>query len=166
MHVLMVILAAVAMSGHQDAYIISVGNNSTLSGATVADIVDVHKRMPGQYIWVRRGGCEYVIADDATRRQALALFAPQRALEPEQEAVGREERRLDREADWLEDKEGRLTPAEKQRLAELREQLRVVARRERELDEREERLERDAERQFWPLIDTAIRSGQARPLTR
>ena len=44
--------------------------------------------------------------------------------------------------------------------------MKGVARRERELDERAQELEREAERRFWLLIDDAICSGLAKPLTR
>lgn len=166
MRIFTILFATVAMFGHKDAYIIKTDDNTSISGASVDQIVAVHKRLPAQSIWVRRGGREYVIVDDKTHRQVLALFEPQMALEPEQEAVGREEAQLDREADRLEDKDEALTAAEKRRLSELRARLKEVSRRERDLDEKEEALEREAERQFWPLIDSAIRSGMAKPLTR
>ena len=165
MRLFTIIFATVAMFSHKDAYVISIGNNSTISGASVREIEAAVKRFPGKSIWVKRGGREYVIVDETTQRQVLALFAPQRALEPEQEAVNREESRLDHEIDELEDQD-RLTAAEKDRLSELRAQMKVVSRRERELDKREQELEREAERQFWSLIDGAIRSGLAKPLTR
>lgn len=165
MRMLWIVLATVAMFSHKDAYVISTGNNSTLSGASVEELVAVRKRIPARSIWVRRGGHEYVIVDETVRRRALALFAPQMALESEQEAVGREEAALDREADRLEDLDTR-TEAQKQRLRDLHAQLKVVSRREKELDEREEELERQAERQLWPLLDEAIRSGLAKPPTR
>lgn len=159
------LFATVAMFGHRDAYVISTGDSATLSGSTVDELVSVHKRMPANSIWVRRGGREYVIVDQTVRRRALALFAPQMALEPEQEAVGREEAELDHEADYLSDLD-RLTEAQHRRLEELHGRLRVVSRRERELDEREQELERQAERAFWPLVDEAIKSGVAKRFTR
>ena len=167
MRIFTILFATVAMFGHKDAYVIKTSdNNTTISGANVDEIVTVHKRLPARAIWVRRGGREYVIVDDKTHRQVLAAFAPQQALEPEQEAVGREEARLDRQADRLADKDEPLTAAEKRQLSELRARLKEVSRRERELDEQEEALEREAERQFWSLIDATIRSGLAKPLTR
>jgi predicted ribosome quality control (RQC) complex YloA/Tae2 family protein len=162
---LITLFATVAMASPRDAYVISLGNYSTISGASVRDIELAVKRMPDKGIWVRRGGREYVIVDEKTQRQTLAVFAPQRALVPEQKAVSREESRLDDQIDELEDQD-RLTAAERERLSELRARMKVVARRERELDKREEELDREAERQFWMLINDAIRSGLARPLTR
>ena len=129
------------------------------------DLLTVRKRIPANSIWVRRNGREYVIVDQGVRRRALALFAPQMALEPEQEEVGREEAELDHEADYLSDL-NRLTEAQHRRLEDLHARLRVVSRREKELDEREQELERQAERAFWPLIDEAIKAGFAKRLTR
>jgi len=166
---LLLIAVAVAMLGassRKDSYIISIGHQTTISGTTVEQLVSVTKRLSGRYVWIRRGGREYLITDDTTLARAQALFADATALAPEQEAVGREERRLDREADRLEDKDERLTAAEHERLDELHEQLREVARRERELDEKQEALEREAERGFWTLMDESIRSGAAKPLSR
>jgi hypothetical protein len=167
---LMLIAAAAAMlatGSRKDSYIISLGHYNTISGANVDQIVAVTKRMNDRrYVWVRRDGREYLITDDTTLARAQALFADQMALAPDQEAVGREERRLDHEADRLEDKDERLTAAEKDRLAELHEQLRALAKREKELDDKEEALEREAERGFWSLVDSAIRSGVAKPLAR
>lgn len=165
MRFFILLFATIALFGHKDSYIISNGDNATLSSGSVDEIVAVHKRMPAKSIWVRRGGREYVIVDETVRRRAMALFAPQMALEPEQEAVGREEAVLDREADRLSDLD-RLTEAQQRRLEELHARLRVVSRREKELDEKEEALEQQAERDFWPLIDEAIQSGLARRLTR
>jgi bla regulator protein blaR1 len=166
---LMLIAAAMAMlatRSHQDAYIISIGDDTTISGASVDQIVSVHERFKGRYVWVRRGGRDYLITDETTLQRAQALFAAQRALAPDQEAVSREESRLDHEADALEDKEEPLTVAEAKRLDELHAQLRVVAQREKELDRKEEALEREAERGFWSLVDQAIRAGVAKPLAR
>jgi hypothetical protein len=166
---LMLIAAAVAMLGassRKDSYIISIGHQTTISGTNVEQLVSITKRFSGRYVWVRRGGREYLITDDTTLSRAQALFAEQLALAPEQEAVGREESRLDREADRLEDKDERLTAAEHQRLDEQHDQLRDVARRERELDRKEEALEREAERGLWELVDDAIHDGIAKPLTR
>jgi hypothetical protein len=165
MRLFTIIFATVSMFSHKDAYVISTGNNSAISGASVREIVAAVKRLPDKGIWVKRGGREYVIVDETTEQQVLALFAPQRALAPEQEAVSREESRLDDQIDALEDRD-HLTAAEERRLSELRAQMRVVSRRERELDEKEQELEREAERQFWSLIDGAIRSKVAKPLTR
>ncbi|PYQ26541.1 MAG: hypothetical protein DMF56_24285 [Acidobacteria bacterium] len=159
------LFATAAVGSPRDAYVISIGNYSTISGASVRDIEAAVKRIPNKGIWVRRDGREYVIVDEKTQRQTLAVFSPQMALQPEQRAVGREESRLDDQIDELQDQDHR-TAAEEQRLSELRARMKVVARRERELDQKEQELEREAELRFWMLIDDAIRSGLAKPLTR
>ena len=166
---LLLVAAAVAMLGassRKDSYIISIGHQTTISGSSVDQIVSVTKRFNGRYVWIRRGGREYLITDETMLSRAQALFAEEMALAPRQEAVSREESRLDREADQLEDKDERLTQVEEKRLTELREQLRDVERRERELDRKEQALEREAERGFWELVDDAIRDGVAKPLSR
>jgi hypothetical protein len=163
----LLLVAAVALMGssaRKDAYIISAGDNITYNAdSSVDNLQSIRKRMSGRYIWVRRGGQEYVIRDEATIGRVETLFAPMAALAPEQAEVGRGEARLDRATDRLEDK-GHLAPEEKQRLRELREQQHTVRQRERELDEREEALERVAERAFWNEIDSAIRAGTAKPI--
>ncbi len=166
---LMLIAAAVMMlaaSSRRDAYIISIRGNTTISGANVEQLVAMQKRLNGgRYVWVRRAGREYLITDDTTVSRTQALFADEMALAPEQEAVSREESRLDHEADRLEDKDA-LTPAEEKRLEELRLQLRAVAKREKQLDQKQEALEREAERGLWLLVDEAVRAGIAKPLAR
>jgi hypothetical protein len=164
MHALLAVLATIAMLGHRDAYVISTGDNHTFN-ASIPELVTIQKRIPAKSIWVRRSGREYVIVDETMQRRALALFEPEMALRPEQDAVGSEERKLDHEIDRLEDK-GDLTAAEERRLSELHARMKVVARRERALDEKEEELEREAERQLWPLLDEAIRDGLAKPMSR
>ena len=170
---LMLIAAAALMlatGSRKDAYILSIGPGlTTISGSNVEQIVRVSRRFSGRYVWVNRGGREYIINDETTIAQAQALFAEEMALAPEQERVNREESRLDHEVDRLEDRDedgAPLTAAEKNRLADLREQLRAVARREREIDRKQEALEREAERGLWQLVDEAIRAGVAKPLGR
>jgi len=152
-----------ASDARRDAYIISTGDNVTYRAAfSLEQMQAVRKRITGRYIWVQRGRQEYVIRDEATIRRVETFFAPVDALAPEQEAVGREERTLDHEADRLSDKDS-LSAVEKTRLRELRDRLRVVSQRERALDNKEEELEREAERSLWAEIDSAIDAGTAKP---
>ena len=166
---LLIVMAALSMlasSPRKDAYILSTGDNMTFNAATdLQEFLSLRKRINGRYIWVRRGGREYVIRDETTILRAEALFVPEGRLSPEQTALGREESKLDKEADRLEDKDS-LTAAEERRLDELRARLRVVEERQNELDEKQEELERQEERAFWPLVDSAIRAGLAKALTR
>src|SRR5947207_738600 len=112
MHTLFIVAATImlASGGHKDAYIISNGNNSNIS--TSVDVLQaVLKRIPDRSIWARRGGREYLIVDETLVLRAEALFAPEMALGPEQDAIGREEEKLDHEIDNLEDASN-LTAAE------------------------------------------------------
>jgi predicted RNase H-like nuclease (RuvC/YqgF family) len=157
------VVALMGSSARPDAYIISTGDNLTYKAASSIDQLQAtRKRLTGRYMWVRRGGLEYVIRDEATIARVEAFFARVDALGPEQEAVSREEAKLDHEADRLSDKD-RLSPAEETRLRELHERLRVMSQRERELDRKDEELEREAERALWTEVDSAIGDGTAKP---
>ena len=148
--VLLAVAAAMLMgsSARRDAYIISAGDNLTYRSASSLDEFEVmQKRITGRYMWVRRGGQEYVIRDEATIARIEGLFASVDALRPEQKTVSDEERKLDREADELSDQD-HLSRAEETRLSELRDRLRAISQRERELDRKEDELERVAERAF------------------
>jgi chromosome segregation ATPase len=157
------VVALMGSGARHDAYIISSGDNLTYrAGSNLDEFEAMRTRITGRYVWVRRDGREYVIRDERTINRLQTFFAPVEALAPEQKAIGREEAKLDREADRLSDKD-RLSAAEETRLRELRERLRTVSRRERELDRKEEELEREAERAFWTEVDAAIDTGTAKP---
>lgn len=80
---------------HGDAYVLSIGNSTTISNASLDEVVGVQARRAGGFLWFRRAGREYVIEDPATLKEARDLFAPMRALEPEQEALRLREEALD-----------------------------------------------------------------------
>jgi hypothetical protein len=115
----------------------------------------------GPYLWVRLGSREWLIRDEALLREAVALWAPIDALRPEQDALGAEEARLDKRIDAIEDGKAKAEPGE---LARLRERETVVSRRQRELDERSEAMEKVVEAKLRDLIDAAIRDGRAKEL--
>ena len=76
----------------------------------------MREKRAGDFLWFRRAGKTYLIEDAATLRQAHELFAPLRALEPEQEDLRRrqeelseKEEELDRQQDRLETQMERLT---------------------------------------------------------
>src|ERR1044072_9101032 len=151
-----VAVALMGSSAARDAYVLSTGDNNTFRAASSLDEFQVvQKQLSGRYLWVRRDGRQYVLRDEATIGRVNRLFAPIDLLRPQLHAVGREEAKLDRETDRLSDKD-RTSPAERERLAELRGQLRAIERREKELDDRQEELERVAERALWAEIDAAI----------
>lgn len=161
---LFVATAAFAKSG--DAYILSVGPGPGVTllttGISIEDAVSLRKHYGRDFLWVRRSGREYLIRDASFLARAHDLFAPLRALEPEQEAVSKEERALDHEIDHLEDDADHKDRTVRERLRVAREKERVVAARERELDEREEALEKVAEDALWRMVDQSIRNGTAK----
>jgi hypothetical protein len=164
---LMLIAVAATMlaaSARKDAYIVSVGSQNMIAGASVKDIEASAKRFDGRYVWLRRGGREYVITDETLVVRAEALFAPQAALGVQQSALGREESQIDSEESRLDD--APRSAARDQRLAEIHARQRRIEERERELDRKEEQLEREAESAFWRMVDAAIRAGQARSAQR
>jgi chromosome segregation ATPase len=59
----------------------------------------------GDFLWFRRAGKAYRINDPATLSEARALFAPLRALEPEQEDLRRREEALDEKEQDLDRRE-------------------------------------------------------------
>jgi len=143
-----------------DAYMLHVGKTDvTMTSTTIDDLVRIHRRLgDGSYLWVRLSGREWVIRDEALLRQAEALWAPVEALKPEQHAIGEEERKLDKRLDAIEDGKAKAAPGE---LAQLRDRYAVISHRERELDQREEALEKVIEAQLHDLVEKAIRDGRA-----
>jgi len=184
MKALLLAVGAVALlaSSPRDAYIPS-GPESRISlstGAEIRQIRAIQARFGGDFLWVRRHGNAYLIRDAVLVQRAHSFFVPVSALSSAQEAVGREEAKLDHEeerleaiTDWASDSENRTKSAKDDRsrestlreteakLVEVRAKQREVSQRERELDQREEALEREAERKLWQLVDDAIRSGAA-----
>lgn len=154
----------------RDAYALHEGDTRiTISGDTSLDSVrELNQTFSGDFLWVRRGGKEFLIRDEILLDRVRALFAPQRALGPEQATVAREEAALDHEEDDLDDDVAQaILPAHRQdclrhtRLGEIHTRQEEISRRESELDRREEELDRQAEAALWPLVDDAIRDGLA-----
>lgn len=143
-----------------DAYILKAGNTDvTRTSSTIKELVAVtHRLGDPPYLWVRLGSHEYLIRDESVLREAVTLWAPVEAMKPEQREVSAEEERLDKRIDAIEDHKATAAPGE---LEELRARDKVVSRRERELDEREEALEKVIEVRLRQLVDEAIRSGRA-----
>jgi hypothetical protein len=69
-----------------------------------------------------------------------------------------EERRLDQRIDAIEDGEATGASGE---LEQLRARDKIVSRRQRELDEREEAMEKVVEARLRQVIEDAIRGGRA-----
>jgi hypothetical protein len=157
--------AAVA-HGPEDAYILSFGNSMTVSSVSTDEYESLRGKRTADFLWFRRAGKAYLVEDPAVLKEARALFAPLRRLDPErdelrrrQEALDDKEQELDREeeeldrrldADGGEDDEdddvtapSALSAADRQELeremSEIRGRQREVEAADREL----ERVERD-----------------------
>lgn len=99
-----------------DAYVLTIGNDSLSTNFDFDSYERMRAKHAGDFLWARRGGVGYLIEDPATLREAQELFAPLRALEPEQkdlsrrqEALSEREEALDREQDALDSEVDRLT---------------------------------------------------------
>lgn len=176
-------------SSGPDAYILSQGENSFSTNLSLEALGAARARLSGDFMWIRRGGKIYQIRDAKTLREAQALFAPLRQLDPEHEALARrqsllneEQEALDREQEKIEQELDRLTEEEKnperaaarqaneRRRRDLEAKVRALESKERELDQiersidaREDALEKRAEEKLWRLIDESITRGIARP---
>jgi hypothetical protein len=177
-----------------DSYILSEGDTSWCTSASVNDILAVQGRISGRFLWARRAGTEYVVREPGTVDQALALFAPLRLDEPEREELRRKQARLDAERDALENQQQTIEEdlesatdeddrtdrsaeraAERRslekrqqeveaRLAKLTEREADLEAEERAVDARDEAREAEVETELWRLIDQSITSGVARPV--
>src|SRR5258705_11330943 len=91
-------VATSAVAKTRDAYILSVGPGPGVmlltTGIDIEDAVSRRQHYGHDFLWVRRNGHDYLIRDANFLARADALFAPQRALEPEQQAGAKEERAL------------------------------------------------------------------------
>jgi len=158
-------LTTAAAWQRRDAYVLHSGksNITMMGGMTIDALVALHKRLGEDtpYLWARIAGREYLIRDEAFLRQADALWAPVRALKPEEKALSAEEKRLDDRIDAIEDGEAKAAPGELER---LRARNRAVSQRMRELDERSEALEKGVEAKLQEMIEQAIRDGRAKTL--
>jgi hypothetical protein len=159
----LLVLTTAAAWRRGDAYMLHTGKTDvTMTGGsmTVSELPALRRRLgDASYLWVRLGTREWLIRDEALLREATTLWAPIQALEPEQHELGEEERRLDRRIDAIEDGKAKGEPGE---LARLRERYRVIDRRERELDQRSEAMEKVVEAKLRELVDEAIRDGRAK----
>jgi hypothetical protein len=150
-------------SGIRDAYILAMGDTRITfsSGTDLEDIRAARKRYRGDFLWVRRHGERWMIDNEDWVDRAVAFFAAERSLAPEQEEVHRLQADLDQEEEQLDDKSD---AASRARLEEIHRRQEEAGKREAELDRREEELERVAEAKLWLLVDDAIRQGVARRL--
>jgi multidrug efflux pump subunit AcrA (membrane-fusion protein) len=177
-----------------DSYILSEGDASWCTSASVKDILAVQGRISGRFLWVRRAGREYLVREPGTLDQAFSLFASLRLDEPEREQLRHNQARLDAERDALESQQQAIEEdleagtdeddrtdrsaeraAERRslekrqeevhaRLAKLDEREAELEAEERVVDARDEAREAEVEAGLWRLIDQSIASGVARPV--
>lgn len=187
-------LLAVPNPPGTDGYILAIGDQWTSGDMDLDDLVRMRGREAGDFLWFRRGGKTYRVVDAATLGKAQSLFAPMRALEPEFDALRRNERKLDAREDELDreeelidqdledldaDEEAGLAidpnerrnlesrrEAVRERMRDLEKEQRALESVERKLDQREEALETESEAKLWKLIDETIASGVAKPVAR
>lgn len=178
-------------SRHADAYILSRDDQFISTNVSLLQIESVRSGFPGDFLWGRRAGKQFMIRDERTLEEAQRLFDSLRQLDPEretlrrrqerlgseQEALEREEETLDRELDALDEGEHRApAPARsdlERRRSELSSKMRALEARERDidadessLDRRSDALEEKAETALWRLIDRALSQGLGRPVGR
>jgi len=91
--------------GREDAYILSFGNSMTVSSVSIEEYENLRGRRPADFLWFRRGGKAYLVEDPATLKEARALFAPLRALDPEREELRRRQEALDEQDQELDQRE-------------------------------------------------------------
>jgi len=177
-----------------DSYILSEGDTSWCTSASVKDIEVVQGRLAGRFLWARRAGQEYLVREPGTLDRALSLFAPLRQDDPEREELHHRQARLEAERDALENQQQTIEEdleaatdeddrtdrsaeraAERRslekrredvesRLARLDERDAELDAQERAIDERDEAREAEVEAGLWRLIDESIASGVARPV--
>lgn len=174
----------------RDAYVLSREGHWSSTNESLEGLRAVQRRFPGEFLWVRRFGKEFLIRDPRTLEEAQSLFAPLRGLEPEraalkprqsrleskQAALDREQEKLERELDRLADDsessgEESARKGLEHRQRELETRMRALEGEQRELDavehsidEREDDLEKKAEAELWRLIDRSIAGAVARPV--
>jgi len=163
---------------NEDAYILSLGSSTTISNASIDESVRLRGKRAANFLWFRRAGKSYLVEDPATLDEARALFAPLRALEPEQEdlrrreaALDEKEQELDRQEEDIdrqmdlasgEDEDGApIAPASDAQQKELRRRLSEVRSRQREIQAASRELER-VERDLDAREDAIEREAESK----
>jgi hypothetical protein len=182
--------ATVSAGSSADAYVLSDGDCSWSTNASVEELLAVRATLKGGFLWARRGGKQYVVRETHTLAQARALFADLDANDPAREELAGKQARLQEERDELENQQEEIEQdldalddendrrgqeavrqglTERQRDVDSR--LARLDVREAELDSedqaieaRQDAREARAEAQLWRLIDDSISSGSTSPL--
>ncbi len=160
-------VARVRVRGSRDAYVLSRGHSSMTADASLEDIEALRKEWSDVFLWVRRGGHEFLIRDARTIEDGRKLFDPVRALEPDHQVLRGRQERLESEQNALEQQEEEIDaelealdpdedddadvrpvavssdrPALEKRKREIAEKMHVLESRERELEAAENELDR------------------------
>ena len=162
----------------RDAYVLSMHRTMTSMNIPTDTLGDLKEAYGSDFLWFRRHGKTYVVRDRSTLQQAVDMFAPLRALDPEHESISRRERRVDRQEEALDREKDRISATPRRartiededrlqelsdRLAAVKDELRDVEDQERALDRRCDAMEREIETKLWSLIDGWIAGGKASP---
>lgn len=171
------LLTAVSAFAKNYTYVYSRGDDSysVITRGSLENVLRVRRQLSGTYIWVVRDRLEYVIRDRAILDEVEKAFAPMEAFAPQQKALHEKMRPVEKRADAIEREMDRLTdlyddedltPAQKDRLRELRRKMREIEvdlrqyeEEESRLDEIEEELEREFEAKLDKIIDRAFAKG-------
>ena len=172
--ILLLLLALTASAGERFSYILSRGTNTILSGGSVDDILRVHKRYSGAYLWVRSVGREYIIRDAGVLAEVNRAAAGMQAMEPDRRELRRKMTPLERKQDQLEDElddlyddmedkdvdHNRVRDLEA-KLRDVERELRVYEREEERIDRRHDQLEEVFDAELKRIVERAIRNGTA-----
>jgi len=184
--ILLLLAAALALplAAGDMSYIFKRGDSSyTVTGhVNIRNINAMVNRWPGDYLWAKIDGREYLIRDNATMSEARKAFAQLDANQAEYHAIERKMRPVEKKHDELEESiddlsdrlgdDDDLTAAERRRMETrlrdleqqikpLEAQLRELEREEERFDEKQEKLEEVAEARLGEIIRRAIRTGVA-----
>jgi len=174
---LLTLAALTAGAKQRFSYMYSSGKDTyTISSGSVQEIVRIHKRFSGEYLWARLDGRDYVIRDPAVLAEVRRVSSDLKALEPDQRALHTKMKPLERKQEKLEDEYDALadkdeddeTTVDRERMRELKaqlrdveRQLRVYEREESRLDRRSEELDKVFEEAVQKIVERAIRTGTA-----
>lgn len=172
-----------------DTYVLALGESTHASNIDLDQLLRIRKGRTGDFLWFRRGGRAYVVTDAGVLADGREIVRPLMELGREQELVSarlapfeEQEQALDRDQDRLEERLERLAgrhdraaSEERRRLETLQDELearrraleadtREIEADERKLEDREKGLERVADARFARLIEDALRRGLARRL--
>ena len=168
------VVAAVAVAGTPDrfAYIFKRGNDSIMRiNGSIEEFQRIAKRWPGEYIWVRRNGREYLIRDAAVLAAARNAFAQMEALEPAMREAEKRLRPIEKKFEAIEERLDELEDGESpdRQIREAERQLRAAEAELREAEGALERIEKEverreeiAEKKFEEIAIRAIEGGKAR----